>query len=720
MGKKKDSEPKENTAINDELRILDDFARADYEAWKNEVELSLKGKPFESLISKSYEGIAIKPLYNRDDFNLLTETDNKFPGMAPFIRGIDNAGYKHYPWHIAQEFAYPGADAMNSALKHDLGMGQNAVMLSLDYATSAMTDPSTAKEDEIGYNGTSVCFLKDIENVFKDIDIAKYPVYIKNAVNPLPPLALLAAYLKNKGIGKLTGGILSDPLAWLEENGSLPYSADELFNSLSEMIKWAGNNLGEYRLFTVDASLYNECGANAVQELAFSMAKGVHYLRKLQSEYLPVDAIAPRMMFRYAAGPEFFMEIAKFRAARLLWARIVKEFGGSEDSQKMFIFAGTCKWNKSKLDAHTNLLRATSETLAAILGGCNAVNTGNFDAAFGLPTEFSRRIARNIQIILKEECNLTDTVDPAAGSWYLETLVSELANKAWELFRSIEQEGGFCEAVKKGIIKNEIDKTKKDRMKNLFSRKDILVGVNKYSNMNEKTVESEQFDIVGFARTRVSETATYIMNRGSNGPAPILEKIKNRSGNLNENLVSAVQAGATIGELAGNLFSGQDCATIEHTISPENLTIGFEYLRANAEAYKAVSGKAPEVFLAAMGPVKQHKGRVDFAMDYFRVGGFEPLYSQGFDTVEQAAEAFFSSKAGIAVLCSTDDTYDELVPAFTQLVKTRDKNLVVILAGYPKDRVEDYRKAGVNDFIHVRSDIFETLKNLQKAVGLIS
>lgn len=715
----KDSRIIEDGKMNKMLRIAEDFLKPEEKAWETEVEQSLKGKPADTLKSATYEGIEINPIYTLEDFGRLVETAEQYPGNEGFERGISASGYKKIPWHIAQEFGYPETTAYNKALKHDLELGQNAIVLALDYASSLQIDPTAAKEDEIGYKGTSVCTLGDLEKAFDGIELNKYPVYIKNGSDTLPIASLLAALAEKKGVKKLTGCLLIDPLAWLEENGSLPYGIEDLFHRQSELLKWGMKNMPEYRFINADATLYNESGANAVQEIAFVLAKGVGYLRGLQSEALPAGEIAKRMIFSFSTGANFFMEIAKFRAARIVWSKITKEFGCDEESRKMFIYAGSCKWNKSKLDAHTNLLRATSETLSAILGGCNAINTGNFDASFGLPKEFSRRISRNIQVILHEECNLTDTVDPAAGSWYLESLVSELSGKAWDLFRSIEKEGGYLKALEKGILNTEIENVKNKRVKNLFTRKDVLVGVNKYPNLIEKHIETEEFDIIGFARTRSLEIASYIMNRDSGKAESALSKIGQSDGNLVENLINAAKSGATIGELADRL-PAKNIITSENRITPENLTTGFEFLRANAQAYMVHFGKFPEVFIAAIGPVKQHKARVDFSTDYFKVAGFEPIYTKGFESVGEALEAFAKSGSKIAVLCSTDDTYDEIVPAFAPEAKNVVNGSVIILAGFPKDRVDDYRKAGIDDFIHVRSNIFETLKSLQKAVGLIS
>ncbi len=705
--------------MNESFRIYGDFPKPDDNVWEAEIVQSLKGKTPESLVTSTYEGIQARPIYNYADVSGIIGKACRYPGVYPFDRGSTAAGYKSAHWHIAQEFGYPDASAFNQALKSDLEQGQNAVVLNLDYASSLQIDPTGAKEDEIGYKGTSICHLKDLEKALDGIDLTKYPVYIKNGSDTLPIASFLAALTEKKGIKNLTGGLLIDPLAWLEENGSLPYSIEDLFRRQSELLKWGIKNQPEYRFINADASLYNESGANAVQEIAFVLAKGVEYLRGMQSNALPAGEIAKRMIFSFSTGTNFFMEIAKFRAARMLWSKITKEFGYGEKSRQMFIYAGTCKWNKSKLDAHTNLLRATSETLSAILGGCNAINTGNFDASFGLPNEFSRRISRNIQVILHEECNLTDTVDPAAGSWYLESLVSELSGKAWDLFRSIEKEGGYLKAFEKGIMNTEIESVKNKRVKNLFTRKDVLVGINKYPNLNEKHIETEEFDIIGFARTRSLETASYIMNRDRGNIESALNKISSDNGSLFENLAAAAKSGATIGELADRMPS--NCIiTSENRITPENLTTGFEYLRANAQAYRVHFGKFPEIFFASMGPVKQHKARVDFSMDYFRVGGFDPVYSKGFDSIDEAVEVFVKSGSKAAVICSTDDTYDEIVPEFVAKAKAAVKDAVIILAGYPKEKVEEYKKAGIDDFIHVKSNIFETLKNLQKAIGLIS
>ncbi|MEI8234389.1 MAG: methylmalonyl-CoA mutase family protein [Verrucomicrobiota bacterium] len=405
----------------------------------------------------------------------------------------------------------------------------------------------------------------------------------------------------------------------------------------------------------VNTLIYHNAGGNAVQELAFGLATGVEYLRQGEKRGVSIDAMAQKLTFSFAMGADFFMAIAKLRAARLLWSKIVAACGGNADSQKMRIYATTSRWNQSKLDPYVNMLRDTTEALSAVAGGADIINVNPFDAVVREPDEFSKRIARNTQLILAEECHFDHVVDPGGGSYYIETLTAQLAEAAWTLFQQVEQAGGMIKALEAGIPQKQVKAVAAKKAEQVAQRRLSLIGVNVYANATEKPLE---------------------------GKAP-----------------KCCCAGEV--HVPSNI----------ETLAPVRGAEPFENLRAavNASAKK-------KIFLANMGPLRQHKARADFSTGFFQAGGYEVLENRGFQTADEAAAAAIASGASVAVICSTDDTYPEIVPALAPKLKAA--GLHVVLAGYPTEHIEAFQQAGVGEFIHIRANCFQVLSGIATKLGI--
>lgn len=453
--------------------------------------------------------------------------------------------------------------------------------------------------------------------------------------------AAAEATLKGKPLDKLTSrtpdGLAVDPIYQGDHGGGLPGAEHDpgvfpYVRGTRASADWETVQDGEPALpdggVRVDASRIHEAGGTAVQEVAHAWTEG---LRELESRGDGIDAAAAKIRFTLAAGGEFFVILAKLRAARYGWARIVTACGGAPEAARMVIHARTARWEQSSLDPHTNMLRSTAAAYAAVLGGCDSLTVLPFDEVFREPDEFSRRIARNTQSVLREECRADVVADPAGGSWFVESLTKEIAEAAWQQF---QKGAGVDPAAPAGAQREAVSQ-----------RRRVLVGVNQYANPGEQ-------------------------------PLP---RTKDTSGT----------------RLAG----------------------GFEKLRANAAAYAARHGGAPKIFLLTMGPLKQHKARADFVRGFLEPGGFEVVYPAGFATATEAAQAAKDSGALAAVLCSTDDTYPDLVPSLLAEVKGA---LPVILAGYPADQVEAFKAAGIADFIHLKADCGAFLAAWQEKLGVAS
>lgn len=691
---------------------------AAYARWRATVDAELKGAPFEKkLVTRTFEGIALQPLYTRSDVVGLPNLNAK-PGEVPFLRGTRPAGYKDKIWRIAQEIAAADAPAFNTALRQDLQAGQDAVVLTPDIASRNGVDPDLAPAHELGRNGVSLADLEDVATALKDVDLSAVPVYFRTGADPLALAALYLEHARGRGTAwtQLTGSIIADPLGEWIEQGQLPGSLDAMYDAVASWTKWAGNHAPALHTLGINAALWSDAGGTATQELAFALSAAAEYLRALHRRGLRAESVCTRMDFRFAIGPTFFTEIAKFRAFRPLWARVVSAFGASADhAREATVHAVTGHWDKTLLDPHVNMLRVTTEALSAVLGGCDTLHISPFDEVAGTSNDFSRRIARNVHTLLAEEFNFAETADPAGGSWYVEKLTDSLARAAWSLFQDIEGRGGLAAALRSGHVQQLIEKAAGEKADAIAKRRLGLVGTNLFPNLKEQPLAPAKIDVN--ARSAALGGRIRARRHGAQSLAPISDW----NARFNAALAAA-KDGATVGQISR---LGQSTAAPEPAITPvlpRRASEPFEALRTASAAFAERTGARPKVFLAKMGPALQHKARADFSAGFFAVGGFEPIAKQSFDTPEAAAAAAVASKAGVVVLCSTDDTYPALVPAFAQAVKAAAPKTIVVLAGLPADAavVTAFRAAGIDEFIHIRANVYELLAKFQKQIGVLA
>jgi len=701
--------------LPDKFNLQNDFPETPYEEWKKTAEKDLKGVPFEKkLITKTYEGIDLQPIYTKDDLKNIEFLENK-PGFENFIRGTKLSGSAKNSWEIKQSFNYPLSEDFNEALRHDLERGQNSIYLSLDFASKNGIDPDSAKPEEVGKDGVSINSLDDFCNALLGVDLEKYPIYINAGFGGYHSMLLLSAYLKKNKIdfNKVKGGLEIDPLGYAVTYGELPVPEEKVFGCVAGVTKWAGKNLPGFKTLNINTLPYHNAGASAVQELAFALATGVEYINQLLEHDLKIDEIANKIIFTFGLGSFYFMEVAKLRAARLLWSKIISEYGGSEESKKMTIHSQTSFHNQTVYDPYVNMLRTTTETFSAIVGGADSITSNPFDEAFGMPDEFSRRIARNTQIVLKEESHLDTIIDPAGGSYYIEKLTEDVAKKSWELFVEIQNRGGMLKAVKEGYPQAETEKTDSEKKKDLAKRKSVLVGTNMYANLKEEKLKFKKPEFKKIYKQRAEQIKKYKSVHDSKELLAEIKKVQSeKPEQLIEACIDALIKGATVGDISKTLKSGDEKPAAFKAVKIHRASEMFEELRDKALEYKNKNGFAPKIFLATMGPVKQHKARADFSMGFFEVGGFDVIYKKGFDTADEAVSEAVNSGAKIVTICSTDETYPELVPVLTKGLKEKIKDVKIILAGYPKELVEQLKKDGVDDFIFLGADVYKILKSL--------
>jgi methylmalonyl-CoA mutase len=629
--------PANNETLNDEL-----VARV--ATWRKTVEAELKGVPFEKkLVTRTPEGVAINPLYTRIDLGGIPSMESA-PGTRPFVRGVKLFGYKSTPWEVAQEITAASPAEFNRSLLSDLMTGQNSVVLPAGAACYTAADLAVA---------------------LQGVALTSIPIHFAAGVRIDAAATAYLQLVRDRGLDtrQLIGSVTLDPLAAWVRKGGLPVSLEKAFDDLAAWVKQGAKEAPAVRTIGIDATPWADGGGTAVHELAFALASASTVLGELSTRGVAVQHAATKIQCTLDIGSQFFMEIAKFRALRALWSRLLKGYGIEPTAELMpAVHARTGRWNKTLHDAHVNMLRVTTEGLSAVLGGVDSLHIAPYNEVSGETDEISRRIARNMHVLLAEEFNLTEVADAAGGSWYVEKLTDELARKAWALFQEIEASGGWCAALRAGKPQAMVAKAAEEKSDALDRRRSGLIGTNLFPNLAEKVLSVK--------------TRTCACHAHANAE-PITP-------------LAVVRAADQ-----------------------------FEKLRAAAKAFEVRTGKPPQLFVARMGPVKQHKPRADFTLGLFSVGGFKALGKIAYTDAAEAARAAAESGAPVAVLCSTDDTYPELVPVFAKTLKELAPGVTIVLAGLPaeKETVAAYQAAGVDEFIHVRTNVREILEKFLTKIG---
>ena len=705
-------------------KLFEDFPATSAAEWRKAAEEFLGGAPFEKkLVTRTPEGIDLQPIYTRHDWEKLP-LQATWPGLPPYLRDSAALGSRSNGWKIAQELPFGRPDEFNRALIQDLNQGQNCVHLLFDAATRLGLDPDPRQPREIGGRGLSLATLDDVKRALRGVDLTAVPVHASSGISAASIAALLAASLAEQGMkpSALHGAVLSDPIAEWIGRGDLPGGLSAAYDEMAALTEWASSDRIPLTTVGVQANLWADAGGSAVHELAFGLATGIEYLRELVRRKLTVNRSAPRFLFTHSLGSHFFIEIAKLRAARVLWSRAVGAAGGGPDAQRLLTHGRTSLWNKTVLDPHVNLLRTTAEAFAGIMGGCSSIAVAPFDECFRVPDDFSRRLARNIQIILAEECQLNRVVDPVGGSWYVETLTLQLADKAWTLFQEVERKGGMAAALRAGFPQEAVSNSAQDRISRVESRMDGVIGTNLHPNLGESMAPVQPPHIAPLAAGRstpISNDRTPPGTGRAAGASNWLQALS--SAPPSARMAARIDAflnGASLGEVTRVLRSGQPDEPAVATVCARRRSESFEAIRRRSDACKERTGARPKVFLANLGPRKQHGARAAFSSGFLAAGGFEVIGNSGFDTPEAAAAAAIESKAPIVVICSTDETYPQLVPPLAQALKASTRKPRVILAGFPAAQADAFRKAGVDDFIHVRANCAQMLAALQDQLGL--
>lgn len=709
------------------LDIAADFPPVSPKEWRETVEADLKGADFEKrLVWKTLEGIAVQPLYTREDAKDLTLSDG-LPGFPPYHRGTLPLSGVRPSWQVRQDMMLATPEEVNQALRDGIARGQTAVGIRLDNAARRGLDGDSPDATELaGRGGCTLSSINGLRVALQDIDLTRHPVTIRGGTAGLAVLAILLAYADERGLRRstLVGAVECDPLRELAKFGRVRGSLDAQYDEMAAMVRTSAADCPGIRTVMVNSHIYHNAGASAVQELGCALAAGTEYLRALVRRGIDVDTAALATLFSFSVSSNVFVEIAKLRAARALWAKITKAAGAeNEDALRMFLHVRTSTFNKSAYDPYNNMVRTAVESFAAAVGGCDSMYVAPFDEPVGRPNEFSMRVARNQQLVLQEEAGLSRVADPAAGSWYVDSLTDSIACEAWAFFQEIEAAGGMSQALAKGLVQERIGSTAERRRQLVSSRREPIVGVTNYPNAKENPPQARHVPRQEFLAERRARLIRLKALRSSSKIrerlAAITTAMRKGDSNLMEIAVHAANDGATIGEITSALTRAGDQTSVE--VAPlvtERLSAPFEALRDRANLHRKVHGALPRAFLVPMGPLAMRRARADFSHGFLGAGGIQAFEPAAFASVEDATKAAADDSAKLFVLCADDPSYPEIAPAFVEKVRAAKKDALVYVAGYPADSVEALRKAGVDGFIHIKADLLKELTALHERLGI--
>ena len=616
---------------NSKEKLFSEFAPATTQEWKDKAVADLKGADYEKkLVWKTNEGFSVQPFYRQEDIASLATTA-ALPGEFPYVRGNKKDNNE---WLIRQNIEVADFAEANAKARQAIERGATSVCFSIKGKMLSAEGIATLLEGICTCVELNFCTCQG-----KCLQLAD----------------ILIDYFTAKGydLATLRGSINYDPISKLLGKGKEIGDYAETLKALVEKMQ----ALPKFKCVAVNALALNNAGSYISQELGYALAWGNEYLNTMVEAGVAVDVAAKKMKFNFGISSNYFMEIAKFRAARMLWATIVKQYEPKCDCAcKMATHAETSTFNMTLFDAHVNMLRTQTEAMSAAIAGVDSITVCPFDKTYETPDEFAERIARNQQLLLKEECHLDKTVDPAAGSYYIETLTASIAQQAWKLFLEVEQAGGFLAEAKAGHIQQAVNKSGDARREAVSKRREILLGTNQYPNFTE----------TAGTKRPVGKTCCC----GGNG----------------------------------------ECEAQYEKLDQSRQASAFETLRLETEE----SGRRPKAFMLTIGNLAMRQARAQFSCNFLACAGYEVIDNLGFATVEEGVEAAMAAKADIVVLCSSDDEYAEYaVPAF----KAVDGRAMFIVAGAPAC-MEELQAAGIEHFIHVRCNVLETLKKFNQLLNI--
>ena len=662
--------------------------------WASTAANELSGKPLQDLTRQTPEQIDIEPLYTAADLAGLDHLDSN-PGQAPFTRGIRATMYTNRPWTIRQYAGFSTAEETNAFFKKALSAGQKGLSVAFDLATHRGFDSDHPRvKGDVGKAGVAIDTVEDMKRLFEDIPLDQMSVSMTMNGAVLPVLASFIVAGEEQGVSQdqLSGTIQNDILKEFMVRNTYIFPPAPSMRIISDIIGHTAEHMPKFNSISISGYHMQEAGANLVQELAFTLADGLEYVRAAAEKGLDVDKFAPRLSFFFCIGMNFFMEAAKLRAARTLWARWMEKLFNPRDERSLMLrtHCQTSGASLAEQDPYNNIIRTTIEAMAATLGGTQSLHTNSFDEAISLPTDFSARIARNTQLILQHETGITDTVDPLAGSYYVENLTADLIRKANSLITEIQDMGGMTKAVQDGLPKREIEKMATARQARVDSGQDVIVGVNKFKLSDEEPIDILDIDNDA-VRARQTERLNEIRKRrDENAVSDALGKLKLAAKDEDKNLlaatIDAMRARASVGEVSDALeeifgrFAGQTETVKDIYKNTYGAAEEIDNIKVSLNAFINTTSETPVLYMAKLGQDGHDRGAKviasafgDFGLDV-RVGDL-------FQTPEEAADTAIAMGAHIIGVSSLAAGHKTLLPELITVLKDKGAEDILVICG---------------------------------------
>ncbi|MDM7459222.1 MAG: methylmalonyl-CoA mutase [Paracoccus sp. (in: a-proteobacteria)] len=678
------------------------------EDWQELARKELKGRDPDSLKWKTLEGIEVKPLYTEADTQGL-EHLGSLPGFPPYTRGPRATMYAGRPWTIRQYAGFSTAEASNAFYRKALGAGQQGVSVAFDLATHRGYDSDHPRVmGDVGKAGVAIDSVEDMKILFDGIPLDKVSVSMTMNGAVIPILANFIVTGEEQGHARsvLSGTIQNDILKEFMVRNTYIYPPEPSMRIIADIIEYTSTEMPKFNSISISGYHMQEAGANLVQELAYTLADGREYVRAAIAAGMDVDAFAGRLSFFFAIGMNFFMEIAKLRAARMLWHRIMSEFGPKKPGSLMLrTHCQTSGVSLQEQDPYNNIIRTAYEAMSAALGGTQSLHTNALDEAIALPTEFSARIARNTQLILQEETGITHVADPLAGSYYIEALTAELAEKAWALIEEVEEMGGMTKAVASGMPKLRIEETAARRQALIDRGEDVIVGVNKYRKDKEDPIDILDIDNVAVRDSQIARIERVRATRDEAACTAALAEITRRArdgGNLLEAAVEAARARATVGEISMAMEEvfGRHRAEVRTLAGVYGAAYegdeGFARIQRDVEAFAQEEGRRPRMLVVKMGQDGHDRGAKVIATAFADIG-FDVDVGPLFQTPEEAAQDAIDNDVHVVGISSQAAGHKTLAPKLIEALKAQGAGEILVICGgvIPQQDYDFLRRAGV-------------------------
>jgi methylmalonyl-CoA mutase len=712
-----------------------EFTPATLEAWTKAAQKSAPGGDVSALNWLTPDGISVKPLYTAEDTANLPYT-NTLPGFEPFIRGPQATMYAVRPWTIRQYAGFSTAEESNAFYRKALAAGGQGVSVAFDLATHRGYDSDHPRvTGDVGKAGVAIDSVEDMKVLFDQIPLDKVSVSMTMNGAVLPVLAGYVVAAEEQGVSqdKLSGTIQNDILKEFMVRNTYIYPPEPSMKIIGDIIEYTAQHMPKFNSISISGYHMQEAGANQALELAFTLADGKEYVKTAIAKGMDVDGFAGRLSFFWAIGMNFYLEIAKMRAARLLWTRIMKGFDAKNPKSLMLrTHCQTSGWSLTEQDPYNNVVRTAIEAMAAVFGGTQSLHTNSFDEAIALPTEFSARIARNTQLIIQEETHITNVVDPWAGSYMMESLTQEMADKAWAIIEEVEAMGGMTKAVDSGWAKLKIEAAAAEKQARIDSGKDVIVGVNKYKLKTEDAIEARDIDNVAVRDGQIARLKQIKASRDTAKVEAALDALtaaaESGQGNLLDLCIQAMRLRATVGEVSDALekvFGRHRADTQKVTgvyAAAYDSAEGWDALKTEINTFAEAQGRRPRVMISKLGQDGHDRGAKVVATAFADLG-FDVDMGPLFQTPEECARQAIENDVhavGVSTLAAGHKT---LVPAIIAELKKQGADDIIVFVGgvIPRQDYEMLYEAGVKGIYGpgtpIPASAKDVLEQIKKALG---